>query len=101
MKTCVTYGIPKQEDQFNGRYKALNIRQKSCRDCQHGFKSRYYQSHIAEEKERTMQRKVRTREAAHELEYNYLLIHPCKEFEEMKSRVDKHYPRLSCQLWIM
>ena len=87
MKTCVTCGLPKQEDEFNWRYKALNIRQKSCRDCQHGFQSRYYKNHIAEEKERTRQRKVRTREAAHDFVYNYLLAHPCRDCGETDPNV--------------
>jgi len=87
MKTCVTCGFPKEEEEFNWRYKALGIRQKSCRECQHGHGKKYYQNHIEEEKERTRRRRVTAREEARDFVYSYLSTHFCVDCGETDPRV--------------
>jgi len=42
MKTCVACGLEKVDEEFNWRYKPLGVRQKSCRDCQHGHQRNFY-----------------------------------------------------------
>jgi len=87
MKVCVTCGLPKDEEEFNWRYKALGIRQKSCRECQHKHQGDFYQRHQEEEKERTRRRRVSAREEAREFVYQYKLTHPCVDCGESDPRV--------------
>ena len=82
MKVCVTCGLPKEEEEFNWRYKALGIRQPSCRECQHGHQARFYQNHQDEEKERTRRRRVNAREEARAFVYQYKITHPCVVCDE-------------------
>ena len=82
MKTCVSCQTPKEEDEFNWRYKALGIRQSSCRECQHGHQRNFYASHQEEEKERTRRRKVTAREEAREYVRDYLSQNPCVDCGE-------------------
>jgi predicted amidophosphoribosyltransferase len=37
-KVCNHCGSEKDEEEFNWRFKSLGRRNKTCRDCQHGFK---------------------------------------------------------------
>ena len=69
----------KDEEEFNWRYKSLGVRNKTCRECQHGFNKTYYEGdakerHLQQVKERT----EAAREAAREFVYQYLLTHPCE-----------------------
>jgi len=87
MKNCVTCGLPKEDEEFNWRWKALGIRQKSCRDCQHGHQRNFYVNHQEEEKERTRRRRVNAREEARGFIYQYKLTHPCVSCGETDPRV--------------
>jgi hypothetical protein len=87
MKRCVSCGQLKDEEEFNWRYKDQGIRQSSCRDCQHGHQSEFYRNHQEEEKERTKQRKVKTREEARAFVCEYLSSHPCQRCGESDPRV--------------
>src|SRR5512134_3221318 len=87
-KICNHCGLPKDEEEFNWRFKALGIRNKACKDCQHAFNKDYYEGdakekHLKQVKERT----EAAREAAREYVYNYLLNHPCEECGERDPRV--------------
>lgn len=82
MINCVTCGVKKPDKDFNWRWKALGIRQKSRRECQHGHQARFYQNHIEAEKERTRQRKARSRDEARTFVYQYLFSHPCVDCGE-------------------
>jgi len=78
----------KDEEDFNWRYKALGVRNKSCRECQHAFNKTYYEGdakerHLQQVKERT----EAAREAAREFVYQYLLNHPCQNCGETDPRV--------------
>lgn len=73
---------------------SLGIRQKSCRDCQHGHQARFYQEHKEEEKERTRRRRVNAREEAREFIFQYKLTHPCERRGVSDPRVlDFHHVR--------
>ena len=87
-KICNHCGLPKDEEEFNWRFKSLGIRNKACRDCQHGFNKTYYEGdakerHLQQVKERT----EAAREAAREYVYSYLLTHPCESCGERDPRV--------------
>ena len=78
-KICNHCGLPKDEEEFNWRYKALGIRNPACRDCQHAFNKDYYEGdakerHLQQVKERT----EAARDAARDYVYRYLLTHPCE-----------------------
>ena len=58
MKNVTTEGVYKDEAEFNWRLKSLGQNNKTCRDCQHGFKKTYYggdarQRHLQKVKEST------------------------------------------------
>jgi len=82
MKVCVSCQLPKEEEEFNWRWKALGIRAKICRDCQHGHQRTWYQDHQEQEKERVRRRRVKAREEAREFVYQYKLTHPCVDCGE-------------------
>jgi hypothetical protein len=94
MKNCVSCGFPKEDDESNWKYKALGIRQKSCRECQHKHQAKFYQTHQEEEKERTQRRRIRVREEAREYVWNYKASHPCEDCGEADPVVlDFHHVR--------
>ncbi|HXQ35647.1 MAG TPA: hypothetical protein VN843_16650, partial [Anaerolineales bacterium] len=85
---CNHCGVWKDEEEFNWRYKALAVRNKSCKDCQHAFNKTYYEGdakerHLQKVKERT----EAAREFAREFIYQYLLTHPCEGCGETDTRV--------------
>src|SRR5688572_26459857 len=87
-KTCNHCDLEKDEEEFNWRYKALGVRNKTCKDCQHAFNKTYYEGdakerHLQKVKERT----EAAREAAREYVYQYLLTHPCEMCAEADPRV--------------
>ncbi len=69
MKRCVTCGVERPEEEFNFRYKALGIRAKICRDCQHVHQRTWYLDHQNQEKERVRRRRVKAKEEAREFVY--------------------------------
>lgn len=88
MKRCNSCGNPKEETEFNWRYKSLGIRHPTCRECQKGFRKQWYEG---EAKERHLEnvhaRKRRMRDEAREFVYQYLLDHPCQRCGEADPRV--------------
>ena len=82
---CNTY---KDEDEFNWRYKAQGVRNRTCRACMVNFNRNYYQGeagkrHLRQVKERT----EAAREAARNFICEYLLDHPCEMCGEDDIRV--------------
>jgi hypothetical protein len=84
---CSTCGKDKDEQEFNWRWKASGIRQKSCRDCQRKQRQTWYERHKQEHLENVHQRKQRVIQAAREFVWNYLLNHPCEICGEPDPRV--------------
>ena len=77
-KICNHCGLPKDEEEFNWRFKALGIRNAACRDCQHAFNKDYYEGDAKERHlQKVKQRTEAAREAARDYVYQYLLRHPC------------------------
>ena len=77
-KKCNHCGVWKDEEEFNWRYKAIGVRNRTCRECMVEFNKRYYQGengerHLRQVKERT----EKARATAKEYVYQYLLTHPC------------------------
>ena len=72
---CHHFGLPKDEEEFNWRFKALGIRNPACRDCQHVFNKDYYEG---DAKERHLQKVKERTEAARDYVHQYLLPHPCE-----------------------
>lgn len=87
MKVCVSCGLPKEEEEFNWRWKALGIRAKICRECQSGHQRTWYEGHREQEKERVRRRRVKAREEAREFVYSYLSTHSCIDCGETDPRV--------------
>ena len=87
MKVCVSCQLPKEEEEFNWRWKALGIRAKICRECQSGHQRTWYESHREQEKERVRKRRIKVRDEAREFVYSYLLSHPCVDCNEPDPRV--------------
>ena len=88
MKVCNHCLKEKDENEFNWRYKALGVRNKTCKDCQPVFNKIYYEGdakkkHLKQVKERT----AVAREAAREHVYEYLLHHPSELCGEADPRV--------------
>jgi len=78
MKRCNSCGIEKEETEFNYRYKALGIRQPTCKECQKGFRKNWYEGEAKERHlENVKTRKLRVRDEAREFVYQYLSTHPC------------------------
>jgi len=88
MRRCVTCGEPKEEEDFNWRYKALGIRHVTCRECHKGFRKNWYEGDAHERHlENVQARKKAARQLAREYVYEYLSTHPCIECGENDPRV--------------
>lgn len=86
-KVCVTCGIEKDEEEFNWRYKYLNIRHPTCRECHHGYQDTWFQKNKDEHLKNVKERKHRVRDEAREYVYEYLSQNPCEECGETDPRV--------------
>lgn len=82
MITCVTCLQKEPHSDLNWRWKALGVKQKSRRDCQHGHNARFYCSHQVQEKECTRRNKKGAREEARVFVYQYIAAHPCVDCGE-------------------
>jgi len=94
MKKCDHCKLPKDEEEFNWKFKSLNIRHKTCRDCMHGFNKTYFEGdahdrHLKNVKER----KDAARQTAREYVWQYLSNHPCIEREEADPMVLEFHHR--------
>ena len=83
MPVCNHCGVDKDPEEFNWRYKALEIRHNCCRECIHQFNKRYFDGPAKERHlEQVKERKHAAREVAREYVWNYLSTHPCVQCGE-------------------
>jgi len=82
MKTCVTCGTEKHEEEFNWRYKSLGIRHPTCRECQKGFRKNWYEDNKERHLKQVQDRKREARTVAREYVWKYLSTHPCEQCGE-------------------
>jgi hypothetical protein len=87
MKQCNSCLQWKEEEEFNYRYKALEVRHPTCKTCQKVFRKNWYESHKEEHQDNVHARKRRLRDEAREWVYQYLLTHPCESCGESDPRV--------------
>jgi hypothetical protein len=94
MKVCNSCGNPKDEEEFNWRYKALGIRHPTCRECQKPFRKNWYEGSAKERHLKNVkERKEEVRKLAREYVLTYLLTHPCIECCERDPRVLEFHHR--------
>ena len=72
---------------FNWRYKALGIRQRTCRFCQAEQKKAWYEKHGDKHRERVRQNNRQIKEEGRQFVYDYLSTHPCVDCGESDPRV--------------
>lgn len=83
MPICNHCGLPKEEEEFNWRWKNLGIRQSCCKTCQQEQRRSWYEGSAKERhKENVHARKRRVRDEAREYVVSYLSEHPCVECGE-------------------
>ena len=88
MKKCDHCKQPKEEEEFNWRFKSLGIRAKTCRECAHKHNKKYFEGPAKERHlQQVRERKELARQVAREFVYNYLLTHPCEHCGENDVRV--------------
>ena len=83
MKKCDHCKLPKDEEEFNWKYKSLGVRHNTCRTCMSIHQKKYFsgpahERHLAQVKER----KEIVRQLSREYVYQYLLTHPCVQCGE-------------------
>ncbi len=88
MKKCDHCKEPKEDTEFNWKYKSLGVRHNTCRECMSIHQKKYFQGdahdrHLANVKER----KEEVRRVSREFVYSYLLTHPCSSCGESDPRV--------------
>ena len=94
MEICNSCGLPKEEEEFNWRFKALGMRAKTCRECKKDQQHTWYMDHQEQEKERVRRRRVKAREDAREYIYQYKLTNPCENCGETDPVIlDFHHVR--------
>jgi hypothetical protein len=88
MKKCDHCKEPKEDEEFNWRFKSLGIRAKTCRECAHIHNKKYFEGPAKERHlEQVRERKELARQVAREFIYQYLSTHPCEECGESDVRV--------------
>ena len=94
MKVCNSCRLPKDETEFNWRYKSLGIRHPTCRECQKPFRKNWYEGNAKERHLKNVkERKEEVRRLAREYVLAYLLTHPCIECVESDPRVLEFHHR--------
>ena len=91
-RICVSCLEPREEEEFNWRYKALGIRHKTCKYCHHKHQDNWYESHKEQHLENVHARKRRVRDEAREWVWNYLSTHPCEWVDENGRRCGESNP---------
>ena len=88
MKKCDHCKEPKEDSEFNWKFKSLGVRHNTCRECMSIHQKKYFQGSAHDRHlEQVKERKDAVRLAAREYVYNYLLTHPCSECGESDPRV--------------
>jgi hypothetical protein len=81
-KRCSTCKQNKNIEEFSWRFKALGIRQGTCRDCRKIQVKKWYVEHKQEHLKNVHARKKRYRQEMRQYVWDYLLSHPCIECGE-------------------
>ncbi len=84
--TCNRCLEEKDEEAFNWRWKNLNIRQRTCRDCQKEQKNDWYQRNSEKHKAKIYENKLRHQNEVRDFLYGYLSAHPCVDCGEKDIR---------------
>jgi hypothetical protein len=88
MKKCDHCKLPKEEEDFNWKFKALGVRHNTCRECMSIHQKKYFSGPAHDRHlEQVKERKDAARLVAREYAYQYLLTHPCEECGESDVRV--------------
>ena len=88
MKKCDHCKEPKEDSEFNWKFKSLGIRHNTCRECMSIHQKKYFSGPAHDRHlEQVKERKEIARQVAREYAYNYLLTHPCQECGESDVRV--------------
>ncbi len=88
MKKCDHCKLPKEDTEFNWKYKPLGVRHNTCRECMSIHQKKYFSGnahdkHLANVKVR----KEAARKVARDYVIDYLLTHPCIRCGERDIRV--------------
>lgn len=87
-RNCNHCGKYKDETEFNWRYKALGVRHKTFRDCQHVFNKDYFEGSAKERHlQQVRERKHEARNVARDFVYEYLSNHACENCGESDVRL--------------
>jgi hypothetical protein len=88
MKKCDHCKEPKEENQFNWKFKALGVRHNTCRECMKIHQKKYFSGEAHDRHlEQVRERKEEARKYARDFVYDYLQTHPCEECGETDVRV--------------
>lgn len=102
-KVCNHCGQSKPVEEFNWRWKARGVRQRTCRDCQNGQKQAWYERNKDTHKQNTYRNKLSKRDVARKYIWDYLSAHPCAcgesdpmvlEFHHVRGRKKKEVTKL-------
>jgi hypothetical protein len=77
----------KDEEEFNWRWKSLNTRQRTCRECQKAQKNDWYSNNADRHKANIYQNKLSNVNDAREYVRDYLSNHHCVDCGEADIRV--------------
>jgi hypothetical protein len=80
--TCNVCLKTKDEAEFNWRWKALGIKQRRCRECQHIQQNDWYARNKEFHKKKMVAQKQRVRQETRQYVENYLATHPCVDCGE-------------------
>ena len=88
MKRCQKCHVPKDEEEYSWRFKALGKRDAICKECRKVYNDQYFngtarERHLEQVKERKKQARIYAREYV----LNYLTRHPCESCGESDIRV--------------
>ena len=81
-KKCSACKQNKNIEEFSWRFKALGVRQGTCRECRKGQVKKWYTEHKQEHLKNVHARKRRFRQEMRQYVWEYLLSHPCIECGE-------------------
>jgi len=90
---CASYKKWKDEEEFNGRNKALGIRHVTCRECHKPFHKNWYEDNKEEHLANVKAGKEKVRLLAKIYVWDYLSRHPCIESDETDPTVFEFHHR--------
>jgi hypothetical protein len=82
MKKCATCGELKDETEFNWRWKSLEIKHPTCRECHKAYRKNWYENNKETHLGNVYGRKQKVIQKARGFVWKYLTTHPCVECGE-------------------